>query len=521
MIKSLYNIFDRRSIMDKENDEIKNAADTETAEAEDQAANKAEEAAETAEPEAEDKAAEESKAEEASDEAEAEGSAEAEDKTEEAAEATEEKSEEKAEDKEEKAEEKSEEKAEEKSEDKEEKAEDKKEKAAEEKKDKKAAKKAEKKAAAAAGEKKKLSTKGIIGIVAAVVVLAAVIACVIVAKNDGSTYRWLHLSSYVTVGKYKGLTYTKEKVTVTDKEVKSEIESRVKAKETTKSVKTGKVKDGDTIDISYVGKINGKTFDGGSADNYSLTIGSGSMIDGFEDGLIGKKVGSKVTLHLKFPKNYSNNKKLSGKKVTFSVTINSKQVTVTPEYNTDFVKKYSKYDNKKDYEASVKADLKKQKEETNANTVKNTLWSQVVEDSKVKKYPDAQVEHEQETFKKQYKSMAESYGMSWKNFLSSYLGMTSKQFNSQSKTYAKSVVKQKMVLYSIARKENIKVSNSEYKKNLKKILKSSGMSESDFKSQYGMTIEKYAEQYGFRDQMVLEKVTDLIYKEAKATSSSK
>ncbi|MGN0708641.1 MAG: FKBP-type peptidyl-prolyl cis-trans isomerase, partial [Anaerovoracaceae bacterium] len=341
--------------MDKENDEIKNAADTETAEAEDQAANKAEEAAETAEPEAEDKAAEESKAEEASDEAEAEGSAEAEDKTEEAAEAAEEKSEEKAEDKEEKAEEKSEDKAE-----------DKKEKAAEEKKDKKAAKKAEKKAAAAAGEKKKLSTKGIIGIVAAVVVLAAVIACVIVAKNDGSTYRWLHLSSYVTVGKYKGLTYTKEKVTVTDKEVKSEIESRVKAKETTKSVKTGKVKDGDTIDISYVGKINGETFDGGSADNYSLTIGSGSMIDGFEDGLIGKKVGSKVTLHLKFPKNYSNNKKLSGKKVTFSVTINSKQVTVTPEYNTDFVKKYSKYDNKKDYEASVKADLKKQKEETNA-----------------------------------------------------------------------------------------------------------------------------------------------------------
>ncbi|MDD6154072.1 MAG: trigger factor [Eubacteriales bacterium] len=410
-------------------------------------------------------------------------------------------------------EEKAEEPAEEPETEKEE-AEETEEKPAAEKKHKKS-KKAEKEAAAPVPEKKKLSKKAITGIIIACVAVAACICFAVVAHKDGNTYKWLNLKNYVTVGKYKGLTYTKQKVTVTDKEVQAEIESRVKAKQSTKTVKTGTVKKGDSITIAFKGTINGKTFDRGSSDSYPLTVGSGTMIDGFEDGLIGKKVGSKVTLNLKFPKDYST-KKLRGKKVKFVVTILSKQVTVTPKYDINFIKDNSKYDNKKDYEASVKAELVKEQENTNATTVKNTLWSQVVESSKVKKYPDAQIDTEIDRITDQYKSMAKSYGMEWKTFLKSYMGVTEKQFKSEAKTYAKSVVKQKMILYSIAKEENIKLSDKEYKKKLADLLKSSGMTESEFKSQYGETLEKYAEENGFRDQMMLEKVEDNIYKSAKA-----
>ena len=379
----------------------------------------------------------------------------------------------------------------------------------------KKAKKTEKEEAAASASGKKLSKKAITGIVIACVAAVICICFAVAVHKDGSTYKWLNLKNYVTVGKYKGLTYKKQTVKVSDKEVQAEIESRVKAKQTTKTVKTGTVKKNDSITIAFKGTVDGKSFDGGSSDSYPLTVGKGTMIDGFKDGLIGKKVGSKVTLNLKFPKDYRT-KKLRGKKVKFVVTILSKQVTVTPKYDIDFIKKNSKYDNKKDYEASVKAELVKEQEDANATTVKKTLWSQVVESSKVKKYPDAQINTEIDRITDQYKSMAKSYGMEWKTFLKSYMGVTEKQFKSEAKTYAKSVVKQKMILYSIAKDGDFKLSNKEYKKKLSDLLKSSGMTESEFKSQYGETLEKYAEENGFRDQMMLEKVEDYIYKNATA-----
>ena len=161
------------------------------------------------------------------------------------------------------------------------------------------------------------------------------------------------LSEYVKVGDYKGLEYKKVSVSVSDDEVQDKIKSNLEEKAETKTLKSGTVKDGDTIDISYEGKVDGKTFDKGSADNQSITIGQTPFIDGFTDGLIGKKVGSKVKLNLTFPKDYSE-KDLQGKDVVFEVTINSKQVEEVPEYNVDFVKKNSEYDNLKDDVESVK-----------------------------------------------------------------------------------------------------------------------------------------------------------------------
>ena len=386
--------------------------------------------------------------------------------------------------------------------------------------------KAEKKAAKAELEAKMAAKKGVstqtVAIITIAICAVAIFALVFFLNQpEKSLYEKVSdYGKYVKLGKYKGLEYTKETIKVTDKEVKAEIDNRVAAKATTKDSKKGTVKDGDNVNISYVGKIDGKEFDGGTADNQTLTIGSGAFIDGFEDGLVEKKVGDKVTLDLKFPKDYQN-KEVAGKDVTFEVTINSKQVTTTPKYDEKFIKENSDYDNKKDYEASVKEELQKSKEETAVDTAKQTLWSEAVENAEVKKYPKGAVKKEQDSIIEQYKLMAQNYNMEWADFLKTYMQTTEKEFQKQAKTYGKSVAKQKLVLYAIADKENIKISNGDYKKRLKEMLKNAGMTEKQFKEQYNQTLEEYAEQNDFKANFLSEKVNDFIYKNAKAKKAEK
>lgn len=131
----------------------------------------------------------------------------------------------------------------------------------------------------------------------------------------------LNIFDYVDLGDYKGIELTKSITKVTDDEVTNEMES--KAVELTGSDVT--VEDGDTAIIDFVGKLNGVAFDGGTASNYELEIGSGSFIDGFEDGLIGVKKGDTVDLNLTFPESYPSTE-LAGKDVVFTVTVNGVNV---------------------------------------------------------------------------------------------------------------------------------------------------------------------------------------------------
>ena len=335
-----------------------------------------------------------------------------------------------------------------------------------------------------------------------------------------TAYKGVDCSEYIKLGKYKGIKVEKATVKVTDKDVKERINENLKAKEEQVDATEGTVKNGDNVNIDYVGKIDGKEFDGGSADNYTLTIGSNSFIDGFEEGLVGKKIGEKVTLDLKFPKDY-HNEKVAGKDVTFEVTINSKQVTKTPEYDEAFIKENSDYDNKADYEASVKKDLEKEKKETAENTAKQSLWSTAVENAEVKKYPKGVVAQEKQSIIDQYKLMAENYNVEWADFLEQYMNTNEKDFDKQAKTYGESVAKQKLAMYAIADKEKLTVSNKEYKKRLKELLKNAGMTEEQFQEQYNKTIEEYAEENDFKSQFLLEKIYDFLYKNGKATEAKK
>lgn len=161
--------------------------------------------------------------------------------------------------------------------------------------------------------------------------------------GDKVPYSDYDLTEYVTVGEYKGLEYEMTSVSVSDDEVDTEIQSRLESKATTEEVKSGTVEEGDQIVIGYEGRIDGETFDGGSSDEYEMTVGQANFIDGFEDGLIGKNVGDTVTLDLEFPEDY-HEESLAGKPVVFEVNIKTKKVQNVPEYNLEFVEENSDYD---------------------------------------------------------------------------------------------------------------------------------------------------------------------------------
>ena len=173
-----------------------------------------------------------------------------------------------------------------------------------------------------------IKKRALIGIIIAVV--AAVI--IFVAFGLGSRPYNYDMSEYVKLAKKNYIGVEIDKVTaekVTDKEVQSQIDSALESATTTKEQKKGTAKKGNVAVVDYKGTINGKAFDGGTGSDMEVELGSGSMIEGFEDGIIGMKVGEKKTLNLTFPASYPANQDLAGKDVKFKVTLKSIKVRIS------------------------------------------------------------------------------------------------------------------------------------------------------------------------------------------------
>ena len=357
-----------------------------------------------------------------------------------------------------------------------------------------------------------------------VVAIVAVIAIILVFVNNKQSKEYNYdLSKYVKVGNYKGLEYASQKASVTDEEVDVEIQRRLQKAAKTENSKTGKVENGDTINISFVGKIDGKEFEGGSSESTDITVGTTQMIDGFVEGLIGKNVGESVTLNLKFPDDYGKTD-LQGKAVEFKVTINSKKKISVPKLNTEFVKKNSKFTTVKEYKEGVKKELLNQKQKSLDSTVKQELWSRIIDKSKAKKYPEKELNEamsQANKLEESYKAQAQNYGMEWETYLKTVMRTDKKGFEKLKQEYAKNIVFNRMVMYSIARSENISLSNREYKKEILKILEDNGYDEESFKKAFGKDIETYADEQNWRQKVLFDKVLDKVMKDGKKVSQKK
>lgn len=344
-------------------------------------------------------------------------------------------------------------------------------------------------------------------IMAAIITAIVLAGAGIIVYDQLDAYTKMNYDKVVKVGKYEGVKGTLTKVNITDKDVKAEIDQRLSEDATTKNVTKGKVKDGDTIVIDYTGRIDGKEFEGGSAQKQDLEIGSGKMIPGFEEGLIGKTIGKTTKVKVTFPEDYQA-AELAGKDAEFEIKIRSKKETVTPAYDVAFIKKHSKYNNKKDYEASIKKELTKERKEDAEDQLKEDLWATVLEKTKVKKYPKELLAEETELMKQQYEEMASQYGSS-----PEALGITEDQY----KEFAKDSLKEKLAFHAIAKKEHIKIKKKDREEFYKKILEENDVTEKEFKKYTDMTVEEYVKANGMEDQILRDKVLDYVRENAKVT----
>lgn len=192
--------------------------------------------------------------------------------------------------------------------------------------------------------KKKLDKTNIIVIVVAAVIVAACLLFVAFKAEWIKAPDWgiFKAKGKQTIENYDTIEVLKSEVEVSDDTVQQYISNILQSQQTTKQIKEGVVQDGDQLNIDFVGKLveTGEEFQGGSATDQSLTIGSGKMIDGFESGLIGAKIGSTKTIQVTFPEDYPSTD-LAGKDATFDVTINYKSETEVPELTDEFVQNYS------------------------------------------------------------------------------------------------------------------------------------------------------------------------------------
>ena len=329
--------------------------------------------------------------------------------------------------------------------------------------------------------------------------------------DDVDLYSGLNLEDYIKPAEYKGIEADRMEVKVTKAEIGDAIVADLKAAaKETKLKKGDKVKEGDTVNIDYVGKMDGKEFEGGSAKGYDLTLGTGKFIDGFEEGLVGHKVGEKgIELKLAFPLNYSE-EKLQGKDVVFTVTINSATRMVQPEYNDTFVKTLGDYKNTKEYEKAVEEKLYKQKEEEAQKNMETEVWSKVLAKTKVLKYPEEIVNHYVETFDALTDYNAEQYGLDRKDFIAQYYGAaTEKELKLQLVDYAQTLVKQEMLVEYIADKEGINYTDEEADA-LKKNLETQGYTDESVQRDTGRTMDQYV-----HIELLYEKVLDFLGENAK------
>ena len=257
------------------------------------------------------------------------------------------------------------------------------------------------------------------------------------------------VSKYVTIGQYKGLSLDKTVEAVTDDMVDGRIKEELQNK--AEEVTEGSVQNGDVVTINYVGTKDGVAFDGGTANNYELTIGSGTFIDGFEDGIIGMKKGQTKDLDLTFPEEYSS-EELAGQDVVFKVTLQS--FKRAPELTDDWAAKNTDCKTAEEYRKEIRTTLEDEAKTSAQNTLRETAWNTVLSASEVKEYPQDDLDTAKTEFKTLYENYAKQGDMTLEDFVKAQ-GISMDDFEEQSSQYAEYKVKQNLIVQGIMDAENM------------------------------------------------------------------
>lgn len=324
-----------------------------------------------------------------------------------------------------------------------------------------------------------------------------------------------YYSQNVELGNYKGIEYTKADVDVTDDDVQKKVDEFVDGLATYDKDTTSKAKSGDTVNIDFVGTVDGEEFDGGNTNGsgYDLVLGSGSFIDGFEDQIVGHKAGDTFVVKVTFPEDYGRDN-LNGKDAEFKTTLNYIKIDKPATYNDELVAANTDYKTTKEYEESVKESLKADKEAAALASEQRDIMVNVMAKCKINDLPAEEIQANTDQLITSIKSQAESYGMDYATYIKLYYGYDDEdEFAQQVYEICQESLREKMVMCAIAKAENVTVTDQETEDYLNDYAKNNNVDVDSIKNSITDLDIKY-------NALAYKVMNDVLYKNAKAVDST-
>ena len=311
----------------------------------------------------------------------------------------------------------------------------------------------------------------------------------------------------VTLGDYKGVEVPKTEITVTDEDVEAELKKEQEKNSRTISVEDRAAQLNDIVTIDFEGSVDGVPFDGGQATEYPLTLGSNTFIPGFEEQLVGAKVGDDVDVKVTFPEEYQA-KELAGKEAIFKCAVKKIEAKELPELDDDFAKDVSEFDTLAEYKEHVKTNLEDKKADEAKRAKEDAAVDKAIENAQMD-IPEAMLMTQCRQMLDDFSRRMQSQGLSMDQYFQ-FTGMTADKMMEDMKPQALKRIQTRLVLEKVAEVENIQPTEEEVNEEISKMAEAYKMEADKLKELLG---ERELEQ--MKKDMAVQKAVTVIADAAK------
>ena len=317
----------------------------------------------------------------------------------------------------------------------------------------------------------------------------------------------------VELGKYKGIKVEPVDTAVTDDEVEEEIKKELEKSARQIEVTGRAAKKDDNVLIDYSGSVDGVKFDGGTAEDQHLVLGSHSFIDGFEDQIEGHSIGDEFDVNVTFPEQY-HEKSLAGKPAVFAVKLKGITEKQIPELDDDFVSDVSEFESVAEYKADIRQTLEDRKAAAARNKKEDEAVKALVEDSRVE-IPQPMIDTEADDMIRNQDNRFRSQGLSLQQYLQ-YTGMTAEKYRDDVKEQAKLNIESRLVLEAVAEAEGIEIADEDIEKEIQTMADNYGMPVDSMK-----TLITENERKAISTDLKVRKAVDVIIENSKEDKTKK
>ena len=291
----------------------------------------------------------------------------------------------------------------------------------------------------------------------------------------------------VKLGEYKGVVIDKVDSEVTDDDVAEALEKERKNNARQLTITDRAVEDGDTIVLDYEGSVDGVPFDGGKGSDQTLKIGSGTFIPGFEDQLIGAKIGEECEVNVTFPEDY-HAKDLAGKAAVFKCMVNEIHTEELPDLDDDFASDVSEFETLDEYKAYLRGELEERKRKEAQDAKEEAAIAAAVENAEIE-IPGPMLETQKERMIDEFAQQLMYQGMSFEQY-TKFTGATKQQMMDQVEPQAETRIKTRLVLEAVAEAEKLEVSDADYEEELKTMAEAYGRDVDEIRKDITEDVEK-------------------------------